>query len=405
MSSPEHRRLLIHSHNSYGLGHIRRSQLIAQHLVENIPELSVLILTGTSNLHLIKPKQGIDYIKLPCLTALYQNGSRLGYGSPYLETTFERIYETRKQITLAAVQAFDPHVFLSDIGPGIEGEAVATLEWIKQNRPQTHTVVELTDILGPTDTIKRKWAQRRSHETFSLYDSLLVYGEPEFFCYDEIYDGYSGLTEKTVYCGYLRPPAMEQPRNVREELGFESGDRVVLCILGAGISSVKVLNFFLHLAARLPSYKFVATLGPMMSAEERSGVMDQYQGSDNMILLPHFEVNHIQSLLAAADVIITRGGYNSICEAIGYGKTVIAVPIGSVDEEEAVRAEKMAEIGLVTMLMEEELSVETVLPIIEKEYTPPSHPLALKILSNSAYSNIVPLFTSYLSTRESIHGD
>jgi len=40
-------RLLIYSHDSFGLGHLRRCRAIAHHLVERYRQLSILILSGS----------------------------------------------------------------------------------------------------------------------------------------------------------------------------------------------------------------------------------------------------------------------------------------------------------------------------------------------------------------------
>ena len=39
-------RILIYSHDTFGLGHLRRCRTIAHSLVENFKQLSVLILSG-----------------------------------------------------------------------------------------------------------------------------------------------------------------------------------------------------------------------------------------------------------------------------------------------------------------------------------------------------------------------
>ena len=40
-------KILIYSHDSFGLGHLRRCRAIAHSLVDSIPDASVLILSGS----------------------------------------------------------------------------------------------------------------------------------------------------------------------------------------------------------------------------------------------------------------------------------------------------------------------------------------------------------------------
>jgi predicted glycosyltransferase len=62
------RKIVVYSHDTFGLGNIRRMLVIAQSLVESDPNTSVLILSGSPMLHAFRIPPQIDYIKLPCLT-------------------------------------------------------------------------------------------------------------------------------------------------------------------------------------------------------------------------------------------------------------------------------------------------------------------------------------------------
>lgn len=45
---PHAPRVLIYSHDTFGLGHIRRCRAIANSLVANYPHISVIIISGSS---------------------------------------------------------------------------------------------------------------------------------------------------------------------------------------------------------------------------------------------------------------------------------------------------------------------------------------------------------------------
>jgi predicted glycosyltransferase len=59
------RKIVVYSHDTFGLGNIRRMLVIAQSLVESDPNTSVLILSGSPMLHAFRIPPQIDYIKLP----------------------------------------------------------------------------------------------------------------------------------------------------------------------------------------------------------------------------------------------------------------------------------------------------------------------------------------------------
>jgi predicted glycosyltransferase len=58
-------RILMHSHDSYGLGHLRRTLALANAFVEHDPGLGVLILSGSTVSGAFRMPQGIDMVKLP----------------------------------------------------------------------------------------------------------------------------------------------------------------------------------------------------------------------------------------------------------------------------------------------------------------------------------------------------
>ena len=74
------KRLLFYSHDTYGLGNIRRTMSICKFLMSSIPDLSILIISGSPMVHSFRIPEGIDYVKLPCLT----RSTRDGYSSKFL---------------------------------------------------------------------------------------------------------------------------------------------------------------------------------------------------------------------------------------------------------------------------------------------------------------------------------
>jgi len=67
------KKILVYSHDTYGLGNIRRMLSVVEHLVKNDPDVCALILSGSPMMQAFRLSPRIDYIKLPCLTRA-QNG-------------------------------------------------------------------------------------------------------------------------------------------------------------------------------------------------------------------------------------------------------------------------------------------------------------------------------------------
>ena len=58
-------RVLIYSHDTMGLGHLRRSRAIANSLVEKYDDLSVLILSGSPIIGSFDFSNRVDYVRIP----------------------------------------------------------------------------------------------------------------------------------------------------------------------------------------------------------------------------------------------------------------------------------------------------------------------------------------------------
>ncbi len=61
-------RIMLYSHDTYGLGHIRRSLAIAAQLAQDVPEASQLLITGSILHGAFQLPERLDTIKLPALT-------------------------------------------------------------------------------------------------------------------------------------------------------------------------------------------------------------------------------------------------------------------------------------------------------------------------------------------------
>jgi predicted glycosyltransferase len=65
-SSPRKaRRVLLYSHDGFGLGHLRRNLNVARRLVREVPGTSALVVAGLPGVPGLEPPDGVDLLKLP----------------------------------------------------------------------------------------------------------------------------------------------------------------------------------------------------------------------------------------------------------------------------------------------------------------------------------------------------
>src|ERR1700674_1083572 len=97
-------RILIYSHDTFGLGHLRRCRAIAHALVEHDKELSVLILSGSPIIGSFDFLARVDFVRVPGVIKL-RNGD---YAPLNLYIDIEKTLQIRSSIIHHTAAIFDP---------------------------------------------------------------------------------------------------------------------------------------------------------------------------------------------------------------------------------------------------------------------------------------------------------
>src|SRR6185436_17635963 len=122
-------RILIYSHDTFGLGHLRRCRALAHALVDRFKQLSVLILTGSPIIGSFDFRARVDFVRIPGVIKL-RNGD---YTSLSLLVDIEETLAMRASIIRHTADIFDPDIFIVDKEPlGLRGEALETLEMLHE---------------------------------------------------------------------------------------------------------------------------------------------------------------------------------------------------------------------------------------------------------------------------------
>ena len=165
-------RLLIYSHDTFGLGHLRRCQTIAHSLVEQFKGLSVLILSGSPIIGSFDFRARVDFVRIPGVIKLYSGE----YTSLGLHIDLKETLAIRASIIRHTAEIFAPDLFLVDKEPlGLKGEIRDTLTMLKGRG--TTLVLGLRDIMDEPALLSREWNARNMVPVLEdLYDEIWVYG-------------------------------------------------------------------------------------------------------------------------------------------------------------------------------------------------------------------------------------
>lgn len=333
--------VLMYSHDTIGLGHMRRNSNIATEIVRLMPDVSVLMLVGSPSGVVFDLPAGVDFIKLPSLAKV----SRDVWQPASLRVSANTARDIRSGLIERAVETFRPDVVLVDHEPaGVWDELVPALDMVKQNPDRPQVVLGLRDILDEPQSTRAQWARRGIDGLLTdHYDEVLIYGDRTIFPSDRLYGLDHRLDGRVHYCGYVTGRRGERP--VRTSLP-ESAPRIIVSG-GGGRDACPMLHAVLAGLSLLPDkLRKGSTIiaGPLMDAELRSDLESRASdlGVGFLVSTPD-----LPGLLASADLFVTMGGYNALTEAASVGCPTVVIPRIGPSAEQRMRAKLFAERGYV----------------------------------------------------------
>ncbi|MGI9419394.1 MAG: glycosyltransferase family protein [Geminicoccaceae bacterium] len=337
-------RLLIYSHDSFGLGHLRRCRAIAHHLVERYRQLSILILSGSPIIGSFDFKARVDFVRIPGVIKL-RNGN---YTPLSLHLDIEQTLAMRSSIIQHTAAIFDPHLFLVDKEPlGLRGEVGDTLEMLKDRG--TRLVLGLRDVMDDPNLLRDEWRRKNVYPALNdLYDEIWIYGLPEIFDPLSELPDMQHLSEKTTFTGYLRRQLPQAPPDASEnELPSEP---YLLVTTGGGGDGERLIDWVLDAYEATPDLPHPALLvfGPFMNRDRRMAFQERAARLPKVHAIT-FE-SRFERLVDRAMGVVAMGGYNTFCEIMSFGKPSLIVPRTRPRREQLLRAKRAEALGLVRVL-------------------------------------------------------
>ena len=332
-------RALLYSHDSWGLGHLRRSLAIAREITNHSEQANVLVVTGSPVATQFDLPERCDVLKLPAVSK-DQDGQ---YISRQLSGSIASTIELRRRLIQESYRSFDPHLIIVDHQlTGLHDEALGMLREAKdQNKLLIYgmrDVIDAPERVAPAwDSAEHRWALKHA------YDRICVYGTPGVFDPRVQYKALESLRHKIEFTGYIVTPLSKTNRQP-----VPSFRKKVLVTMGGGEDGAERIEAYIDALLVSPVHwdSHIVT-GPLMDQVRvrhfkrriyRHGLADQVRISRFLPNLPR--------LLQESDAVVSMAGYNSCAEIMQSGVAAVLMPRCHPRKEQLIRARRLEEMGL-----------------------------------------------------------
>ena len=331
-------RVLIYSHDSFGLGHIRRCLAIAGALGAEFPDAQIRILSGSPLIDRFELPERVDCVSVPGVLKQV-NGD---YVSRDSAEPLDETIGARAEIIRRTAENFDPDLFIVDKEPlGIRGEVAETLHVLKARG--CRLVLGLRDILDDPQLLAKEWRRKSAVAAIEvLYDEIWVFGLAA------IWDPLTGLPlsararAKTRFTGYLDRRASEPTARTSHILVTPGGG-------GDGTALVDWVLRAYEQAKILPPATIL--FGPFMPASAQAKFRaraDRLAQVETLVFSAQAE-----SLFAEATAVVAMGGYNTFAEILSADLPALLMPRETPRHEQRLRAERAEALGLARALYDD----------------------------------------------------
>ncbi len=343
-------KLMFYCQHILGMGHLVRSMEIVRGLTK---DFQVYFINGGQIVEGFEIPSGVEVINLPAIKTDSEFRELQVIDNSY---TLAEVQEIRRNILLEIYENTQPDLFIVELFPfgrrRFSFELIPLLEKIKQDG-KTKVVSSLRDIV-----VTKQDQARHEAKVCKLinqyFDLLLIHGDPKFQPLEETFSRVKDLNCEVHYTGYVVQP---QPRENHLE---KSKQPMILVSVGGGRFGHELLDCVVEtaplLATKLPHQIQIFT-GPFIPEEKFIQLKTQAAKSNN-IKCDRFTSNLLR-YMKQADLSISMAGYNTTMNILTTGvRAMMMAFTGNDDQEQRIRAQKLANLGILEIINPQELQPE-----------------------------------------------
>jgi predicted glycosyltransferase len=310
---------------------------IASYLLHE--HVNILILTGSPIVGRFSFPEQTDFIRVPGMI----KKTNEEYLPLSIKIDSRHVLNIRRSIITATAKAFKPHLFIVDKEPlGLKKEVLPTLKWLKRCMPGTRTILGLRDIMDDAVTVQEDWKRKGVYELLNhLYSEIWVYGNQKFYDPIQEYAIPKRISNKMLFTGYIprKVPNRKAVQQLRREHSLTENEKLVVVTTGGGGDGFPVMDAYLNMLESAPAllpFKSVLITGPFMADRETKEVIKRAR---RLGVKTYQFCRVMEKMLAAADLVVSMGGYNTVCEILSQGTPALIIPREVPRKEQTIRAQ------------------------------------------------------------------
>jgi predicted glycosyltransferase len=263
----------------------------------------------------------------------------------------QQFYHIRASLIEAFVRAYQPHAFLVDYYPqGKAGELIGTIT----NAHDTFNVLGLRGILGMAEeTNSQVFNPEMERFLLAHYAAIHAYIDERVFRLEEYYDVPESLLKLIRYTGYVTRSRAMAKTEARSQVKVAQDARIVVASFGGGQGTEALWHALLNGLERIQQRFDLAyfAAGPYLEDGAYERLQQRVAGHPGWTWARLLDP--LPPWMAASDLFIGSGGYNTLAEVIAMNANALIIPRQLKEREQATHAARLAKLGMVRVTEQE----------------------------------------------------
>ena len=316
-------RMIFYTHDGAGLGHLTRISRIAEALSTH-HNVECMVVSGFREMSFVVNKN-LHVCKLPSRDSMIEERANYWNQHAFIDIDIPEVYKWRRVDMETIFSLYMPDAFFIDYY--VTGKREELLEIIKKHHKTTLFYYINRGIIGCEWSIKTQVLTENNCMMLEKYfKRIFLTNDESVFDFTKVYDLSNEIKNKWINVGYISKKIsaaeIKRTRTLRNV-----NDKVwVVCTAGGGKLGESFIETMIQIATEFPEAEFDIISGPRNSIE--------LPVSDSKNCRYHKCLNNLSSFIAAADICITTGGYNTMTEAMSNDTYMMIKPSQLEKEDE-----------------------------------------------------------------------